>query len=349
MSGIKTLVSAAGARSLDREAQEQWGLDAFALVEAAGRACAEVFVKNIIGEKREALSFAVFAGSGNNAADALVMLKALLLRGYAEPSACAVFCTRLPEGERNPFGEAVLAIRRLGVAVNAWEAETTFAPNAPAPNAPAHTALARACFIIDGITGTGLSAPLHGTALEMAQAINNALQGRVISIDLPSGNFDLWQPGMPAVQADITLAIEPQKLCLYAPSARPLAGKILPVEGIFPPALMAKYGEAELAVWEGASARIPPVPETAHKYTRGLVEIKAGSPGATGAAVLAALGAQAAGAGLVRLIVDPAVYPVVAPACSGVMAVPGGAAGDGRFHPAAVLLGPGWGRGEDRM
>jgi len=86
------------------------------------------------------------------------------------------------------------------------------------------------------------------------------------------------------------------------------------------------------------------------------VEIRAGSPGASGAARLAALGSQAAGAGIVRLIVDASLYAIVAGACSGVMVVPDDATsseaskeGEGRFMPAALLLGPGWGKGEDRM
>jgi NAD(P)H-hydrate epimerase len=107
--------------------------------------------------------------------------------------------------------------------------------------------------------------------------------------------------------------------------------------------------EAELIDWPLASSRIPAVEKTAHKYDRGLVEIRAGSTGATGAALLASKGAQAAGAGLVRLIVDASIYPLIVPACSGVMAVPGGMPGeDKRFSPSAILLGPGWGKSEDR-
>jgi NAD(P)H-hydrate epimerase len=203
---------------------------------------------------------------------------------------------------------------------------------------------------------------LRNIALEMDEAVNlvknnangvnlkkNAVnRPLVISIDIPSGSYDGWQQDMPIITADATLAIEPQKLCLYVPVIRPHAGTIFAVKGIFPPALCGKYSGAELVTWESACAAIPGVSKTAHKYDRGLVEIWAGSPGATGAAKLAALGAQAAGAGLVRLIVDPSIYPIVAPACSGVMAVPGPVA-DGRFTPTAVLLGPGWGKSEDRI
>ncbi|MDR1858995.1 MAG: hypothetical protein LBQ69_05945 [Treponema sp.] len=336
------LVSSAGSRALDGEASAQWGLDHFALVEAAGRACAQVFARACLRKRRTTFSVALLAGGGNNAADALVMLKALILGGYAQAADCVVFTTKAqgdksPEG-RTPLGEAMLSVQKLGVAVSPWEAGSA--------------ALGSADVIIDGIAGTGLNGPLRGAALEMAEAVNSLRQEDrplVVSIDLPSGNFDGWRPGMAMVNADATLAIEPQKLCLYTPAARLNAGKILHVGGIFPPALIEKYREANFFTWENAAALIPPVSPTAYKYERGLIEIRAGSPGATGAAQLAAMGAQAAGAGLVRLIVDPSLYPLVAPACTGIMVVPGGeAAEEKRFSPAAVLLGPGWGKGEDR-
>jgi len=350
-----TLISTAGAKALDAEASAQWGLDPFALVEAAGRACAEAFARSSAACGCPCgWEFTVLAGSGNNAADALVMLRALILGGYADSGHCSIFIGKLPNGgglaEKTPLSQALLAVQRLGVSVKAWdEGKEDFA---------AGPLTGRPWIVIDGIAGTGLDGPLRGTALEMAEAANALSQKpngpTVVSIDMPSGSFDCWRTEMPIVAAHSTLAIEPQKLCIYAPSVRPNAGGILPVAGIFPPELASKYRDAELLSWESASARIRPVPRTAHKYARGLVEIRAGSPGASGAARLAALGSQAAGAGIVRLIVDASLYAALASACSGVMLIPddaasGEASKEGRFLPAAVLLGPGWGKGEDRM
>jgi NAD(P)H-hydrate epimerase len=347
------LVSAAASRALDAEAAEHWGLNSSSLVEAAGRACARAFTHTLFlkephtyEEIQTKFSLAVLAGKGNNAADALVMLKALILDGYVQPSACIVFSLQTADSS-----EALLAVQKLGVPVSVWDGSAVTGASR----------LAQANCIIDGIAGTGLDGPLRGGgsaggALEMATAVNAAANNagpRVVSIDMPSGNFDGWQTGMPIVAAQVTLAIEPQKICLYNPSARPYAGNIVSVGGIFPPALIRHYREADLVEWESASAQIPPVSKTAHKYERGLVEIRAGSTGYAGAAYLSALGAQSAGAGLVRLLVDPSLYPLIAPGCSGIMVVPDDGAvghvfGDGRFSPHAALLGPGWGRGEDR-
>jgi NAD(P)H-hydrate epimerase len=160
---------------------------------------------------------------------------------------------------------------------------------------------------------------------------------------------------MPVVKADAVLAIEPQKLCLYKPPARPFAGKILPVGGIFPQSLINQFEGVPLMDWESLSPEIDPVKPEAYKHQRGLVEIRAGSPGSTGAAKLAARGAQAAGAGLVRLIADPSIYPILANGAWGIMVVPGDVVKNpgpenpaGRFSPGAALLGPGWGTGPDR-
>jgi NAD(P)H-hydrate epimerase len=341
------LVSCEGARALDAEASADWGLEPFALVEAAGRACASVFERTILKGARDRRSFAVLAGSGNNAADALVMLKALVLDGYASVQDCMVIAARLTAGDKNPLSQAMLTVQKLDVQIMEWGGPPS--------------ALSEIDFIIDGITGTGLNSALRSPGLEMAETVNliksavnraknKAGKPMIIAIDIPSGLFDKWQQDMPVITADATLAIEPQKACLYNPIARRHAGMILPVTGIFPRALIDKYRDEELVTWEKANMAIPSIPKTAHKYERGLVEIWAGSLGATGAAIMAAQGAQASGAGLVRLIVDPSIYPVIAPACRGVMAVPAPAVpADGRFAPSAILLGPGWGKSEDRI
>jgi ADP-dependent NAD(P)H-hydrate dehydratase / NAD(P)H-hydrate epimerase len=344
------LVSGERAHVLDLEASADWGLDPFALVEAAGRSCAAVFAEKFLKGNKGIDYFTVLAGSGNNAADALVMLKTLILDGYTAASDCQVLTVGLAADNKNPLSQALLAIQQLGVQTMEWDAKK------------ASAAFKRTNYIIDGITGTGLKSPLRNAALEMVEAVNchtdkirsvnfkkrKVNRPIVISIDVPSGNYDDWQQNMPILKADATLAIEPQKLCLYTPAARSYAGMILPVTGIFPSELSQKYREADLVTWKNAGGAVPPISKTVHKYERGLVEIWAGSQGATGAAKLAAEGAQAAGAGLIRLVVDPSIYPVVAAGCSGVMAIPGPPT-DGRFTPTAVLLGPGWGKSEDRI
>jgi NAD(P)H-hydrate epimerase len=232
-------------------------------------------------------------------------------------------------------------LRALGVQVLPWEDSGEDFPESP------HV-------IIDGIAGTGLTGPLRERPLALARAINRAAgadsepgeRPLVVSIDVPSGIGDEFKTSWPLVASDAVLAVEPVKLALYKPAARPFAGTILPVGGIFPAALIEKYAGAELVDWETARSRIPAVTPDAYKYSRGVAERRAGSAGSVGAAQIAAKGAQAAGAGLVRLAVDAALYPALASSSGGIMVFESDSAADDsvRFRPDAVLLGPGWGR-----
>jgi NAD(P)H-hydrate epimerase len=364
---LQVLVSAEDARLLDAEAQAEWALHPFALVETAGRTCADVFCAAFPHLFPDRFSRApegavprivVLAGGGNNGADALAMLRTLILRGLASPASSGIVVSHLSGNDiQGPRTENFRSLKKMQVPVIAWDEDAgEWAGRA------SEDALALADIIIDGLVGTGLREPLKGTLLEMVLAVNklrarNKNRPLVVSIDMPSGNFDGWTPEMPILNAGVVLSIEPRKLCLYKPAARPFAGTILPVGAIFPQALIDKYKSAWLIDWENGSAGVSGVKPDAYKYDRGVVEIRAGSPGATGAAKLAARGAQAAGAGLVRLIADPSIYPILAAGAWGLMVVPDEmiknpeteqSAAAGRFCPDAVLLGPGWGSGPDR-
>ncbi|MDR1947758.1 MAG: bifunctional ADP-dependent NAD(P)H-hydrate dehydratase/NAD(P)H-hydrate epimerase, partial [Spirochaetaceae bacterium] len=374
------LVSAENARTLDAEASALWGLDSLALVEAAGRNCARIFVKGYPRFfKNPSVRITALAGSGNNGADAMVMLRALILGNRLSPKNAAAVINRLPEGEeRDPRSLAVRSLERMGVPIFVWEADplqpekswpirgedladSGMGLSGNPPGASPGDPLLQVDIIIDGIAGTGIRGPLEGKLAEMVRAVDAlGCYGKrpfVVSIDIPSGNSDSWESGMPILQADATLAIEPLKAALYKSAARPFGGTILPVGEVFPRALIDRYGGMELLRWETVQGRIPPVRRDAYKYERGLVEIRAGCPGSTGAARIAARGAQAAGAGLIRLLVDEVIYPVLAVSAGGVMVVPAGkAAGTPedlrektpRFKPDALLLGPGWGNSPDR-
>jgi NAD(P)H-hydrate epimerase len=353
------LVSAETSRALDAEASVSWGLHPFALVEAAGRNCAGVFARAFPAffAGREAPRIAVAAGSGNNAADAMVMLRALILEGAASAERSLLLVNRRPgENEENPRSEAFRALEAMGVPIQVWD-----------EGLPEF--FAQADIIIDGIAGTGLRGPLRDAVAAMVRGINSLreasglptdklggpsdgrLSGQkpfVLSIDLPSGIWDAWVPSLPVLEADATAGIEPMKLALYKPLGRRFAGTILPVGGIFPAALVSRFETADRVLWEWARDQVPPVRADAHKYERGVVEIRAGSPGSAGAARIAARGAQAAGAGIVRLLVDEVLYPILASAAGGIMIAAAEDGSPGRFKPNASLLGPGWGTGVDR-
>jgi len=326
------------------EAQSEWGFNVFSLIEAAGRLCADTFVKAFPGKFLKPPRITVVAGTGNNAADAMVILRHWLLCGLADPSSSFVIASRAPkDGETEPWAQLFLSLQKMKVTIIVIGEQGTGNREQGIGNI-----LAQSDIIIDGIAGTGLKGPLRGAALEMVNIVNSlSAASFVLSVDIPSGNFDEWKQGMPIIEAGITLAIEPQKFCLYNPAARPYAGTILPVEGIFPKELIAKYRGAELLDWTFAQRRISKIRPDSYKNKRGSVELRAGSPGTTGAALVAARGAQAAGAGLIRLVADDDIYPILASQVSGIM-VSLESAENNEFFPDAIVMGPGWGRTKDR-
>lgn len=88
---------------------------------------------------------------------------------------------------------------------------------------------------------------------------------------------------------------------------------------------------------------VPPLPADAHKWRRGHVAVRAGSPEKTGAAVLACIGALRGGAGLVTLLIDRAAWGRLGALPPEVMvAEPGASTG---FD--AWVVGPGLGRAAD--
>ena len=340
----RLLVSAETSRAIDEEAQAAWGFNAFALVEAAGRLCAQVFTSAFPAIRENRLRITVAAGTGNNAADALVMLRHWILGGLVSASSSAVVISRLPEsGDSSPHAELLKSLRKMKVPLLVWDGDIGEAAGRAADDIFAHSDI-----ILDGIAGTGIKGALQGTAAEMVKAVNSHRKPLVVSIDIPSGLSDHWEPEMPIVKAGFTLAIEPRKLCLYTPAARPYAGTILPVGGIFPHEIITRCKGAELLDWENARSRLSTIRPDVYKNQRGTVEIRGGSPGTTGAALIAARGAQAAGAGLIRLVADDAIYPILASQAGGIMVSPAGKQDSAAFHADAILLGPGWGKAENR-
>ena len=123
------LVNPENAAALDKEAQDAWGLSPFALVEAAGRSCAAALKKILLAHSIYSDYLAgpilVCAGSGNNGADALVMLYELLrskqAAGTNKNFNAVALLSRFPSsGENTPRSAAVKALGDIGVPVITW-------------------------------------------------------------------------------------------------------------------------------------------------------------------------------------------------------------------------------------
>lgn len=264
------------------------GVDPEALMDEAGRQMAAHIQRLSPAGARLAI---VFAGRGNNAGDAFVAAAHLRAAGWrvglrlADPAVGALAGAKLAALDDLPR----------------WSAAEARGARSGAP-----------FVVVDGLLGVGAQGPFRGGIGELAQEIN-ALRGqggaRVFALDLPSGLGGNPHP----VIADVTLAVGFAKTLLVEDAAVNCVGhlEVIPLPGLTPPQA---EDRATLSVASELSALLPPRAFDTHKTLVGRVGVLAGGIGTTGAAVMCALGALKAGAGLVTLFARPAIYPTLAAA-----------------------------------
>ncbi|MFD1859670.1 bifunctional ADP-dependent NAD(P)H-hydrate dehydratase/NAD(P)H-hydrate epimerase [Aeromicrobium camelliae] len=186
--------------------------------------------------------------------------------------------------------------------------------------------------VVDAVFGIGARAGLDGRAAEWAGWV----EGRrpfVVAVDVPSGIGvdDGVRPG-PSIPADVTVTFGTAKVGLLVGPGGLSSGRVLVRDIGLAPHLSAPAAEA-IEAGDGQRYRsIVPGPE-AHKYSRGVVGIEAGSPAYAGAAHLCVAGAQAGPAGMVRFVGEPDLAARVVDRAPEVVA--------GRGRVQAWVVGPG--------
>ena len=332
------LVTAQQMSEIDRRAQEEFGIPGIVLMESAGLLAWQELRRLAAaagpGSRPEVMPLlCILAGKGNNGGDALVIARYAHAAGW--PVTVVLAAPERELGEQAALHAAV--VRALGVAVLDWGSEPE----------RARSAMAAADLILDGLAGTGIRGALRAPLDQMAQAANEA-PARVVAVDTPSGLGDAWEPDMPAVRASWTLTMGLPKVAFYGPRARPFCGSIVPIAVSFPPSLLEDPAiEGELLTPEDLESLVEPLEPGSYKHRRGVVAVFAGTEGTTGAAVLAAEGAQRCRAGLVTIYADRAIYPVMASSVRSIMVRAVEAGADRVPEPAlacgAAVIGPGWG------
>jgi NAD(P)H-hydrate epimerase len=233
----------------------------------------------------------VVAGAGNNGGDGFVVARRLAAAGVSVETFLAVPASKLR-------GDALQTYQMLvdaGGTITQLESEL----------APLTEALAKAGLVIDALFGTGLDREITGFLAEVI-AVINAATCRKLALDLPSGlHADTGRVLGVCVRADFTVTFAHRKLGLCTPRGSEHAGVVTVAPIVSPDEPHATGISAELLEASDVAAWVPPRTSTAHKSSAGRVLVVAGSPGKLGAALLAALGAQRAGAGLVTIATMP--------------------------------------------
>lgn len=219
----------------------------------------------------------LLVGSGDNGGDALFAGAMLARRG-------AAVAALLLDQERTHAG-GLAALRRWGGRV--------------VSDVPAE----RVDVAVDGITGIGGRGGLRPWAAEVVTRLDGT---PMVAVDVPSGvDVDTGEVHGAHVRADLTVTFGTHKVAHLVDPASRACGVVHLVDiGLdLPPAPVTALQTADVAA-------LLPVPETAaHKYTRGVVGVRAGSARYPGAGVLCVAGAASGLAGMVRYVAVGAAGP----------------------------------------
>ncbi len=320
--GVLPLVGAAGARAADAMAEAAGLPRATLMARAAGHLARTAL---LVGGRSYGLRVDVVVGPGDNGGDGWAAAPLLAAAG-------ADVRVLVPDGVTGPRSPAGAAARDAWVAAGG----RTLPLPATAPDG-GDGRRGRPDVVLDCLLGTGATGPLRGGVAAGAARIAAARRAgaRVVACDVPTGvDADTGEVADGAVVADATVTFgAPRPGLLLHPGAGCAGAVHVGRLGAGHPvdALGTRWG-----VLDADGARPAAVPADAEKRGRGTVLVVAGRTGASGAAALAARGALAAGAGLVRVAVPAPVRAEVATHHPAAMVVGLPADADGALHPDAV-------------
>jgi len=322
-------------QELDRKTIEEVGIPSPVLMERAAEGVAYAVLKYF----PEARKILVVAGRGNNGGDGIAAGRILYLLAKKEVT---IF---LPYNEEELRGDCPLQYRvakKLGIKIDRELPD-----------------LSNFDLIIDAIFGTGFKPPVKGRWIEVIKKIN-ASGKPVVAVDIPSGiSSDSGKVMEPAVRADVTVTFALPKLghVLYPASA--YCGKVLIRDISIPVEVLGKGIKTEIIELSKLKDLIPQRLPYTYKNREGHLLIIGGSPGKTGAVVMAAKAAIEAGAGLVTAGVAESLNPIVENALVEEMSKPLPEMEKGFLHPlmgdfifqsedykrfTSLVVGPGMGR-----
>lgn len=252
---------------------------------------AEQVTAEISARWRPSKSVVIFAGPGNNGADALSAGRLLLEQGYTpqiylfniKGMKINDLCRRCRDSLLSAFPSA-----------NFTEVIHDF--DLPDLNSRS--------LVVDGLFGSGLRSPLEGGFKSLVRYINES-HASVVSIDLPSGLFPDWNPqAVPRdiIHATLTLSVQfPHPAFMFKENAQ-MVGEWKTLD------IGLSYEAIQKANTPFHYVELPEVQhllrrrqEFSSKADYGSALIVAGSQGMMGAATFAAEGALRAGAGKVTL------------------------------------------------
>lgn len=301
------LATAQEIRAIDGLAISRFGLHGLQLMENAGSGIASVIKRELDPKGKKRVS--IFAGKGNNGGDGFVAARHLKNSGY-EP---VVFLSGEIENLAGDAGaNARIWVKMGGAVVSVRSIDDIKARR---------TDIIHSGIIVDALFGTGLSSKVSGLHAEVIDYIND-LDIKKLSVDIPSGiDATTGKVLGRAVKAHITATMAMPKVGLYNYPGRAYAGNIEVIDIGVPAVLLNEDKKHCLITGELLRGFLKARNSDTHKGKFGHLLVIAGSPGKTGAAYMAAMGAMRAGAGLATIGLPESLQTVMAAKATEVMTI----------------------------
>jgi len=267
------LYSAEQSKALDELALDHLSLRSNILMRRAAKFAFDVALKRW----PDLRSVSIFAGKGNNAADAF------LFAGLAQHYGIKVQLFRL--GDLSKLNE---------------EAQSGYSKLVPSLlEEESSLGNVRGDLIVDGLIGTGLRGSVEGDYAEAIRLINKS-DVPVLSLDIPSGvNASTGGVASDAVMADLTTTFICRKVGMHTGKGLLHSGEILMDQLGVSRELYSPQPSIELSFYN--SMMLPVLPIDTYKNQQGHLLIIGGDEGMPGSVLMAAEAALRSGAGLVTI------------------------------------------------
>ena len=269
-------------RAIDRYLMTEQGIPGCILMDTAARGVADA----VLNSPRKGKT-AVLIGGGNNGGDGLALMRILKLKGI---ESIGILCCD-PERLK---GDALLNYR--------------IAANMRLSMTEKLSEISSAEIIVDGLFGTGLDRKIEGRAFDAIE-LANACSAYRIAIDIPSGmSGDTGEIFGTVFKADETVTVQCIKRGLIVTKYRECVGKITvcPI-GCIDEDIVTAFSKEKLIDDEFVRSCLPDRKIVSNKGNFGRTLIFAGSPGMSGAAVMASTAALRVGSGLVNAVVPDSI------------------------------------------
>jgi len=335
-------------RAADRHAIETIGIPGLVLMENAGIKSLITLEKILGGLKGK--RFTIVCGKGNNGGDGLVIARHLFNNNVATQ----VFISAPPEEMSDEARTNCEILTKTGLEPVLIKGRRDIDR--------LRIAMEFSECVVDCLFGTGIKGDITGLPADIIRAMNDTRACRV-AIDVPSGLCaTTGNLSEPSFNAQYTITLGAPKIGLFIFPGKRAAGEVWVADISLPEASAVSAGcQHFLLTSDMVASILPQRDDGMHKGDCGKALLLAGSAEYPGAGIIASYGALRSGAGIVQLLLPdclrgnlscqalPEVIVNYLPSRDGGFTIDASQAGELGGHAAGCLLiGPGWGRSNDR-